>query len=279
MGTTNTSVLSDGILIAPNFIEDIQISRINKELDSVFSKQVFNRTRLGRIVVSRMLSEISLPSSILSFNFLELSISIHELIKQDLDKEFILTNLEIFSEKNNSRPLFWHTDQRKGMIRAQIYLKGGGNNSGGFMYMRGTQDQDYATHKLDSNQVEAMKELIVDCSAAPGTLVIFDSNGFHAKHACLEERRTVMFEFQPKDSKDVKSSILINNRMLTDNVIKNINLFKPGLTESYGGHGLDNEVNQYIDIKSIADVNGTYVKLFLNKIIRVINKIKSKALG
>jgi hypothetical protein len=165
------------------------------------------------------------------------------------------------------------------MIRAQIYLKGGRNNSGGFMYMRGTQDQDYVTHKLDPNQIVAMKELIVDCSAAPGSLVIFDSNGFHAKHACLEERRTVMFEFQPKDSKNVKSSILINNRMLTDNVIQNINLFKPGLTETYGGHGLDNESNHYINIKSIVDVNGTYVKMVLNRIIGVIKIIKFKALG
>jgi hypothetical protein len=279
MTTAKFSLLSDGILIAPHFIEDIQIARINEELDSVFNKQVFNKNRQGRIDLSKVLSEVSLPSSMLSFNFLELSISIHELIRQKLDREFILTNLEIFSEKNNSRPLFWHTDQRKGMIRAQIYLKGGRNNSGGFMYMRGTQDQDYVTHKLDPNQIVAMKEFIVDCSAAPGSLVIFDSNGFHAKHACLEERRTVMFEFQPKDSKIIKSSILINNRMLTDNVIQNINLFKPGLTETYGGHGLDNESNHYINIKSIVDVNGTYVKMILNRIIGVIKIIKFKALG
>jgi hypothetical protein len=274
MKTANSNLLLDGLLIVPRFIDIVQIAKINEELDAVFSRQVFNRTRQGKIVINKILSEVSLPSSMMSFNFLELAVSIHELIRQQLDREFILTNLEIFSEKNNPTPLFWHTDQRKGMIRAQIYLKGGGSNSGGFMYMRGTQDQDYAVHSLDSDQREAMKDLIVDCSAEPGSLVIFDSNGFHAKHACCEERRTVMFEFQLKDSKHIKSSILINNRMLSDNVIQNINLFKPGFTESYSDHGLDNQVNHYINFQTIANINSAYIKIVLYKAMRVMKKFK-----
>jgi hypothetical protein len=137
------------------------------------------------------------------------------------------------------------------MMRAQIYLMGGAENSGGFLYMLGTHNiQHTVQHKLNTPEIESLKRVICDCSGNSGDLILFDAFGFHAKHSCQNERRTVMFEFQSRGSTYTKSSLLIDNRKLSEKVLKNIALFLPGREETYTGHGLD-QPSSYIPFSYI----------------------------
>lgn len=254
----------NGIKIIKNFLKEEITDKINDEIDKYLEIPVCNSNIKGFSIISPYQKEISLPIvSIDSNNLMELACLVLDQFKTVKKIEnYILTNIQIFSEKKNKTPMFWHTDQRKGMLRAQIYLRGGKKNSGGFMYMEGTNNFNHqVTHKLSKNEIDEMKDLIVDCSGEEGDLILFDSFGFHAKHPCVEERRTIMFEFQNKDSKFPKSTLIIDNKKLSPIVINNLKFFTPGDISTYGGHGFDN-INRY-----------TYKLIFFQKkIIILLNK-------
>ena len=85
--------------------------------------------------------------------------------------------------------MFWHTDSRKGMIRAQIYIKGGGKDSGAFQYMQNTHSIDHQVdHKLNNKEILELKDNIYNCYGESGDLLLFDTYGFHAKNKCIDER-------------------------------------------------------------------------------------------
>ena len=65
----------------------------------------------------KLLKFIPNVSRIRSINILEIAVDIANLLPNR--KDIKLTNLEIESEKNNNDVLAWHTDRRRGMIRAQ----------------------------------------------------------------------------------------------------------------------------------------------------------------
>jgi hypothetical protein len=237
-----------GVAVHRRFLNDDWVAQLNIELDRLFKQKSVVASTIAR---SNLLTEIVKPTAITSVNFLEIAVDIADLLRENNSKEndLILTNLEIFSEKNNPNPLFWHTDQREGMVRAQIYLRGGNRESGGFLYMLGTHNTKHTVqHKLNAAEIESLRGVISDCSGQPGDLVVFDAFGFHAKHPCPTERRTVMFEFQSRASLHTKSSLLIDNKKLSDKVLKNISLFLPGRQETYTGHGLD-QSDSYIPFR------------------------------
>lgn len=264
----------DGAAVVKGFLDLGQIERMNAELDSVFSTPVFNQSHRGFVWRNPTLKSISSLSCIRNFNLLELAIDVfHRTIPPGRQPRMILTNLEIFSEHNNRKPLYWHTDQRRGMIRAQIYLRGGGVRSGGFLYMRGTHKVDHTIeHKLTPHEIEQFKDTIMDCSGTPGDLVVFDSFGFHAKTVCIEERRTIMFEFQNVDSPYVKSSIELNNSQMSPKVIEQFSLFRQAEDpRTYGRHGLDDShQNEYIPISMWIDVNRSFVLQWIRRIRRIV---------
>ena len=257
----------EGVVFLPRFFDSNSLLQINKELDSIFKNNiVYNSNYSGCIYISKAHKEVAHPiKTINSINLLELSISVFKVIRASNPsfhlERYILTNIEIFSESKNHKELFWHTDQRRGMLRAQIYLRGGGKTSGGFKYMRQTHAVDHGVdHKLTNPEIQSLNHLIIDMSGSPGDLVIFDSFGFHAKHLCFEERRTIMFEFQDFESNHKKSSLLIDNKKFTDLVLSNLKLFKPGKLSTYGIHGLD--------VVRIMDLNISY---FLSKIFPALD--------
>ena len=85
---------------------------------------------------------------------------------------------------------------------------------------------------------------IVDLSGSEGDLIVFDPYGFHGKHPCIEERRTIMFEFQPKHTDYPKSQIDFNGALLTKKVLSNIEIFIHNYKKN--DHYLDDYKNNYV---------------------------------
>ena len=257
---------NEGGVRCSNLISNENLSSINSELDEIFSVPVINQTRSGSIWHSSNYKRVANPTRIQAINILELSIKVMKLvIPLENQLSTILTNLDIFSEKNNSQFLPWHTDGRKGMTRAQIYLSGGGAISGGFLYIAKSHLLNHGvTHYLCKDKLEGFNDSVLDLSGLPGDLVAFDPYGFHAKNPCIEERRTIMFEFQDKDSEYIKSSLDICSTKFTEDVVKNISLFLPGKhLNSYGLHGLDEfQKTKKIPLKLF----GVFLKLFYSSI-------------
>lgn len=237
---------STGFAIQRNFLTPDQLQAFNQELDLLFSKPsvngslycVFYRYQPGY-------ASISLPTlSIRSINLLELALrvrdTLYELLPEAREKAYRLTGLSVFSEESCPRPLFWHTDGRKGMIRAQIYLRGGQANSGAFRYMTGTHLRDYEVkHRLSPRQIEELSDRIVECREPSGTILFFDSFGFHSKAPCQENRRSIMFELQPEETNYAKASIYLASGDLTPKVIENIRFFINGHPKNLFVHGED----------------------------------------
>lgn len=263
----------NGIYLSKNFLDKEVLNKINEEIDQLIDKPVCNSNIRGSIIDNSVLKQISIPSlSIESSNILEIACLVFDELKNLVEvDDYIVTNIQIFSEKNNNKPLNWHTDNRQGMYRAQIYLKGGNENSGGFLYMKGTNNINHEVkHALSNQEIVRMNSLVVDCSGNEGDLIIFDSYGFHGKYPCPMERRTIMFEFQHKHSDYIKSSVIIDNKKLSKKVIDNLQLFSPGNKKNYKGHGLDN-FNNY-NQKLIFFQKKTIV--FLTKYFELISFIK-----
>ena len=84
-----------------------------------------------------------------------------------------------------------------------------------------------------------------------GDLIMFDSLGFHGKDVCVNEPRTIMFEFQEKNSDYGKASLKINNQNLTPKVVDNLSLFLPGCSTTYGNHGLAGMADNYINASMV----------------------------
>jgi hypothetical protein len=69
------------------------------------------------------------------------------------------------------------------MVRAIIYLKGGEDNSGKFMYMKGTHNRDYyVEHKLSEDQIRDLQETKIEAaffSSCPSMAWLFSAvSGF-----------------------------------------------------------------------------------------------------
>ena len=233
----------DGVHIVRNFLSDGSLGALNQELDLLFSSISCNGSAYST-VIDRTLRSVSLPTLIRSVNLLEVVLDvIDEFGRADpdfLQRDYILTNLDIFLESHNPIPLFWHTDNRKGMLRASIYLKGGTESSGQFRYMQGTHHRDYhVTHKLSPDQIRELSNRIVDCEAPEGSLILFDPMGFHAKKPCTAQRRLLMIELQPRGANYPKARTLLPSNCLSERVLKNIHYFSDPDFSSPQPHGME----------------------------------------
>lgn len=237
--------MNEELKIIKKFLNINTLKSINSELDGILQKPLLNGFTRGSIYSvdkkTYQVREVFLPvQNIKSLNLLELSINIHEMLFKDEDN-MILTNLMVNSEKGNHSELKMHTDNRIDLIRATIYLTDADQDSGGFFYVKNSSKRDYyVKHEVDDETKKKLEKDVVDCSGNAGDLIIFNSYGFHGKHKCVNERRTIIFEFQKKKSKFPKASININNLNLSKTVINNLHVFFPGdHKESYKNHGSD----------------------------------------
>ena len=234
----------DGLQLYPEVYNLDTMKKVNDELDFLMNKPSINGSS-GYVHLSRGYKTLQLPTIMIrSVNLLEIAIDIKLKIDESekyRNIDYVITDIEIFEETNNT-PLFWHTDQRKGMLRSFLYLEGGDEDSGAFTYMLGTQNDTYNIHKLSKSQNEENSSNIFIAKAPVGSLLIADTNGFHCNQPRKKRRRVVMFEFQPKESNFVKSSVFIASFQLSDKVKNNINLFDNNVDPLAFSHGVDSRL-------------------------------------
>jgi hypothetical protein len=129
----NDSLLHEGVLKIPAFLDQRIVLEINKELDQLFSNNLY-----GSIVIDHSVKRLISPTRLNSINVLELAIEVFSAIF-DGSKEYVINGISVFQEQNNPLKLPWHSDSRKGEIKALIYITGGQDNSGGFQYIKESQ--------------------------------------------------------------------------------------------------------------------------------------------
>ena len=250
----------DGISITTKFLSDESSNLINQELDVLYSPSHLSLNGyLGHVFNNNTAKTIALPTaSVRSINLLELAIDIAEQIQKEdpIDEHRVLTALEIWQEKNQPVPLFWHTDNREGMIRAFIYLEGGEENSGAFKYMKGTHKRrdeimgscaedckdhsEFYHNKLTDEQITNEKHNIIIANNGPGAMAIAYTEGFHGNLPRINRRRILMYEFQPYSKFDYpRSDIYLPSSLLSEKVRDNINLFVNSPEQSPQFYGTD----------------------------------------
>ena len=238
-----------GFCISKKFIHPEILDKINLELNELFNSFLINGYNRGSIILNNLYKRQAITTpciNINSINIMELIIDVYNLVIEDeKKKDYIVSNVMIFSEMGNPDALKFHTDLRKGMCRAQIYLKGGKINSGGFRYIRESNTANHnISHELSKEDLKKHEHKIVDLSGSEGDLIVFDPFGFHGKHPCIEERRTIMIEFQPKHTDYPKSQIDFNGALLTKKVLSNIEIFIHNYKKN--DHYLDDYKNNYV---------------------------------
>jgi hypothetical protein len=232
MNEHNFSLRNNGIEVISKFLGDDVLEKLRFECSDLFSY-----TRLlapkYKVRISKYLCEIPQPASILrTINLLELGIKVSKLIEDSGYSNFKISHIALYQEKNNPHPLSWHSDVREGqLIRAQIIIKGGGLSSGAFRYILNSHENN--TEYFPKNDyIKINKELIFSCNLLPnGSLTLINTNGYHSKCECIDERISIMFDFLPldylrKNVNDCLSNIHIPTSLLTDNVINNLNFFQ-----------------------------------------------------
>ena len=280
----NPTLQKNGIQLIKSFISkkkiEILISEINEYLNEPIFNSIHGSVWQGSQYMpgGKLLKLIPNVSRIRSINILEIAVDVANLLPNR--KEIKLTNIEIESEKNNNDVLDWHTDRRRGMIRAQIYLKGGDKNSGTFQYMQNTHNLDHdVEHHLDSGEIKKLNHNIFDCVGDTGDLMIFDTWGFHAKKKCVDERIMLRLEFQPNHLMGTRASIDINNLNLTKKVMENFDIFTPNQetkNECYtSNHGADLKNTNY----PISFIGNAFIKILsiiINNYFKLIIKFFKK---
>jgi hypothetical protein len=237
ISSTELDFETHGLQIIPNFLSPETLQTINAELDGLFARPSINGS-LYSIFLGQNYQEVMIPSiNVRSVNLLEIALGMRDAMKKVSsrvrDGQYRLTDIEIFSERKNPQPLFWHTDNRPGMLRAQIYLRGGQSRSGAFQYMLGTHRRDYfVKHKLSAQQISDLQDKVFDCIAPEGSLVLFDPVGFHAKRPNIEERRSLFFEIQPRGVDYAKGNAFLYSANLSATVRNNLDFFVNDVAEN-----------------------------------------------
>ena len=103
--------------------------------------------------------------------------------------------------------------------------------------MKKSHKRDFhVDHYINKQQIETYTPSIVTCDVPKGTIILFDTLGFHVREKCLGRKRVLMFEFQPPNTNYTKSAVPLSSRNLTKNVLNNIFVFINGATDyNHGG--------------------------------------------
>lgn len=220
----------DGATVKAKFLSGSEVAAINTELDSIYANSNFSYNCSSTYSLQGHIKVIpSATQRIFSINIPEKIIDAAKIIADAqgrLFDDYVCSSVEIWQELEH-KELFWHTDNRKGMIRCFIYLEGGQTNSGAFQYMRGTHDRNYyVRHKLSKHQIDELSERIVVFDSPTGSMVIADTFGFHANKPRRQRRRVLMMEFQPRRCVSYpRSNIYLKSQDLSKKVIDHIGLF------------------------------------------------------
>jgi hypothetical protein len=214
----------DGISHIKNFIDKNVKEHLNKEISDLSNKYSINGVTRASTWINDNLCDINDPIvNINSINLLEIiSKAYQELIKIS-SNNYILSSIRIMIERKNSHPITWHTDNKKGVIRAIIYLKGGENNDGNLNFIKGSHNYTHVNdaHKINPYEL-GLESKITSMDTKEGDLIIFDINGFHMKNPTNKERRVIIMEFHDGKSDKKIGKVILDNSKFTKNIRKNL---------------------------------------------------------
>jgi hypothetical protein len=226
---TKCSFLESGLKIHNNWLKTDILDKLNEELDYYFSDISMNASIRAQFYdpTTLIFDHVNFLSSV---NIYELMVDLVEewkLYYPEFDsKEYILTRISFKDERGAPDPILWHTDQHAGTLRNIIYLKGGKKDSGLFRLMVGTHN---IKHNIDfamtKEEVEFYSNLIHDCEAPAGSALFFDAKAFHSNYPRVNQRRSIILTWLPKNQKLSESRIPLSSNNLSERVIKNIRYF------------------------------------------------------
>ena len=227
-----------GIHLYENWLSGSTLGSLNEELDYYFSDVSINSSIRSQYY-DRFTKIFDQTQFLQSVNFLELMVDIAEQWKKiypHFDQEnYILSRATIKNEEGSDGPILWHTDQKLGMFRNIIYLKGGDKDSGQFRFMVGSHREEHDIEfAMSKKEMEDRQHLIHDCSAPAGSALFFDAKGFHSNYNRTKCRRVILLTWSPRESDWGSSRILISSSNLTPKVLNSIKYFvNPGFDEYY----------------------------------------------
>ena len=213
-----------GISHIKNFINKSIKDSLNEEISELSNKYSINGVTRASTWINYNLCDINDPIvNINSINLLEIISDVYqELIKISSDK-YTLSSIRVMIERNNSHPISWHTDNKPGIIRAIIYLKGGENNNGNLSFIKGSHNLTHLkdTHKINPYEL-GLEEKIITMDTQEGDLIFFDINGFHTKNPTRKERRVIFMEFHDGKSDVKMGKVILDNSKFIKNIRNNL---------------------------------------------------------
>lgn len=158
--------------------------------------------------------ELLLNGAALDFNLMELALDVARHFSHSIPgfmESHVLTALTV-EEQRREAALQCHTDQRRQMVRAILYVAGGDSINGASQYAPGTQ------HEEKPKDAHYFGVPLHVYPGRPGDAVLIDTYGYHARTAVGSRRRAVIFEFQPRGTDYPKSHIYFNSSWMTNRV-------------------------------------------------------------
>ncbi len=206
----------DGIEIIPDFFSTHEIELLRKECDYLFSYSTITGPSFSHSI-NPCLKEVAHPiASIRSVNLLQKCFELLLYLEEKpnfIHKNFKLANVALYSEENNSKPLFWHSDIRQnGLIRVQVCITGGNTqDSGAFTFLPTTHLFENIIPVPTDKQISDLEIKPVVSSFPNGTAVLFDSTGYHCKTPCILRRVSIMIDLATEDYLENNLNDILSN--------------------------------------------------------------------
>ena len=227
----------DGISFVSGLITDDNFLALQREARFLFSKTLMSGPQFC-VVKSPTVREIIQPlSSIYCMNLFELAVDIGKIVNSqtsDTDPDLVLAHAALYSESKNRRELAWHSDSRDGqLIRVQLCLSGSTENSGSFRYIKGSQNILNGPSRPTKEYIAENSGNVVSSPPASGQFSFINTQGYHGKSVCVEERISLMLDFLPRayvraNPNDCVSSITIRNDQLVIKVLEGLKYLNIG---------------------------------------------------
>jgi hypothetical protein len=268
-----------GIIKIKNFINKNIQEDLNEEIDDLLNRYLINGITRTSTWINNNLCEINDPIvNINNVNLLEIIFKTHQEIIKISPDSYTLSSIRLMMEKKNSHPITWHTDQRPGIIRAIIYLKGGEINNGNLSFIKGSHNYKHAKDLYIINPLElSLEDKIITMDTQEGDLILFDINGFNKKNTTRNERRVIFMEFHDGKSSKEKEKVILDNSKFTKDIRKNLDFLF--FNDNINHKDYKDIVNQtHLPPNTPLKIFYYYFKSFCKLIeIRIRNKIKSAA--
>lgn len=272
------SYRENGIVVKNEFLSGANVDALRIEAGRLFKvTQILGIAYCVRL--SKFLCELPNPAArIQSVNLLETAIDIHAELLSLGYRDYKLAHIAMYQEKGNPTPLHWHSDTRESaLIRAQICISGGQRDSGAFRYVKNSNQLEItlANSEPTLEYMQAHASDIVTCDVPNGSLVMFNTNGYHSKCPCIGERISLMFDFLPQsfidqNPDDITSDVYLTASRLSLKVIENLSLFVTGIPNTVSSH---NTSERYKFFKLFA---GSNLRDFLAIVPPVLTKVRTK---